>query len=62
MGFGIGGLGAGGNKDLENKGVCEEAAGDNCGICSRETNIRNLYRRRADGGVQTITKVVGPRP
>ena len=27
MGFGIGGLGAGGNKDLENKGVCEQAAG-----------------------------------
>ena len=62
MGVGISGNGVGDHGAVENKGVCEEAAGDNCGICSRETNIRNLYRRRADGGVQTITKVVGPRP
>ena len=47
---------------MVDKGVCEKAAGKNCGIYSRETNIQTLYRCRADGGVQLIPKVVGPIP
>ena len=52
IGVGIGGRGIGCHSDLVNKGVCEEASGKNCRVCSRETNIRALYRRRSDGGFQ----------
>ena len=50
--MGLGGRGIGDHKALADKLVREEAAGDNHRICSRETNIQNLYRRRPDGGVQ----------
>ena len=33
-----------GNRYLADKGVCEEAAGKNCGVCFREADIRSLYR------------------
>ena len=49
-------------RGVVNKGVCEEAAGNNRRICIRDTNIQTLYTRRADGGVQSFPKVVGPRP
>ena len=52
MGVSLGGRGIGDNLDLNNKGLREEAAGKNCGICSRETNIQTLYSHRADGGFQ----------
>ena len=44
------------------KGVCDEVAVNNLGICIRDTNIRTLYRHIADGGFQSIAKVAGPRP
>ena len=37
------------HRAIANKGLCEEVAGNNNGIYSRETNIRNFYRHRADG-------------
>ena len=40
--MGHGGCGFVGNWDLANKGVREEAEGNNCGVCRREANIRNL--------------------
>ena len=49
------------HRDMADKVVCEEAVGNNRGICSRETNIQNLHRRRADEEVQNIPKVVLPR-
>ena len=52
MGMGLGGRGILGCMDLANKGVHDEAAGNNGGICIRETNIQNLYRQRGDGGFQ----------
>ena len=45
---------------LADKGLCEEAADNNCTIFIRDTNIQTLYRRRADLGLHQFTKVVGP--
>ena len=39
-------------RDLEDKGLCEEEAGNNHGLCSRETNIITVYRRIEDVGVK----------
>ena len=36
--MGLGGCGIVGNTDLANKGVCEDAAGKNCGLCHREAD------------------------
>ena len=52
MGVSFSGYGIGDHRNLANKGVHEEAAGNNHGIYRRETNIRILYRGRAYGGVQ----------
>ena len=46
------GCSIGNYSDLVKKVVHKEAAGDNSGISSRETDIQTLYRRRADGGFQ----------
>ena len=35
----LGGRVIGYHRDLDNKGVRKEAASENCGICSRDTNI-----------------------
>ena len=50
MGVGLGGRGIGYHGDFSNKGLREEAAGNNSGIFSRETNIKTLYRLIEDGG------------
>ena len=52
MGVGLGGRGIEDHGALEDNGVHEEASGNNHGTCSRETNIRILYRHREDGGLQ----------
>ena len=39
MGVGLGGHGFGGYTDLTNKGVHEEAAGNNHVVCSRDADI-----------------------
>ena len=49
------------HRDLDDTRVRKEAAGKNRRICSRATNLKTLYRRRADGGFQQFNKVVGPR-
>ena len=49
MVLGLGGISAGHNRDLYNKGVHEEEAGKNGEICSRDTNIQTLYSIREDG-------------
>ena len=48
MRVGLSGRGIGDHVDLADKGVRKEAAGNNHMICSGETNIQTLYRRRAD--------------
>ena len=50
MGVQLGRRRIGDRGSLDDKGVCEEAAGNNCGICSRDTNIKTLYRYRVYGG------------
>ena len=50
--MGCGGRSIGDHVDLSDKGVHEEKAGKNCRICSRDTNVKTLYRRSADGGFQ----------
>ena len=40
MGVQLGRRRIGDRGSLDDKGVCEEAAGNNCGICSRDTNIK----------------------
>ena len=52
MGVGIGGSSAGGNMDLTDKGVCEEAAGKNCAACFREANLQTMYMHGEDVGIQ----------
>ena len=52
MGVDLGVRGIEYHGNLTDKGVHEEAAVENCGICSRENNIRFVYMHRADGGVQ----------
>ena len=61
MGLGIIGSGIGYHEYMVDKGVREEVAGKNRGICSREINIQNLYSCIAGGGFQYVPKVVGPR-
>ena len=41
-GVGPGGRGVRSYRDLAYKGVREEVEGKNCGVCSMETEIRNL--------------------
>ena len=62
MGVGLGGCGAGGDRSLNDNGVCAEAAGKNCGVCHREANIQTVYRRREGGGIQKVPQMVGPIP
>ena len=50
MGVILGGHGTVDHGDLSYKGVHEEEAGKNHGVCSRETNIGTFYRHRADVG------------
>ena len=52
MGVGLGGRGVGSYRDFSDKGFHEEAAGNNRGVCTRDTNIQNLYRGREAGGLQ----------
>ena len=52
MVVGLGGCGTGGNRSLANKGVREELPGNNSGLCCRESNLGNMYRRREYGGIQ----------
>ena len=49
---GLGECGIGDHMYLDNKGIHKEEACNNGVICSRYTNIRTLYRRRAYGGFQ----------
>ena len=60
--MGLSGCGVGYHGSVDGKGVFEDATGDNRGFCSRDTNIQTFYRRRADVGVQSIPRAVGPRP
>ena len=60
-GMGLGGSGIGDHGYLDDKGVREEVAGKKYVVCNRETDIQDLYRRREDGGLQYVPKVVGPR-
>ena len=50
--MGLGGRGVGSYRDLEDKGVLEEAAVKNHRVYSRETYVQNLYRIRENGGFQ----------
>ena len=52
MGVGLVGSGIVGYRDMSNKVVCEEAAGNNCRLCIREADIHFFYRRREDGVFQ----------
>ena len=52
MGVGLGGHVIGDHRDLVDKGVREEATGKNSGVCIRDNDIHNLYRRRVGGGFQ----------
>ena len=52
MGVGLSGHRIEDHMGLANKGVREEAVGESRGICSRDTNILTLYRRRSDGGTR----------
>ena len=60
MGVGLGGCGAGGDRALADKIVHAEVAGKNCGVCHREDNLRTMYRRGEDGGIQQVTQVEVP--
>ena len=44
--------GFGGNMYFSNKRLREEAAGNNRGVCCRESNIKTLYGSREDGEFQ----------
>ena len=61
MGAVLSGIHVGDHIDVTNNGVCEEVKSKNHGIFSRETNIRTFYRRREDGTVQLILKVMVPK-
>ena len=50
--MGVGGCAIGDHGALDDKEVRKEALGNNRVICSSDTNVRNLYRRREDVGVQ----------
>ena len=50
--MGLGGRGIGDHGYLVNKGVGEEVEGENNSKYNRDIQIQNLYRRRADEGVQ----------
>ena len=52
MGVGLGGRGIGDHRDLDNKGVRKEVAGENNGICIRETNLQTFYRHKVYGVLQ----------
>ena len=49
---GTGGRVFGGNMDLSDKLVCEEAKDKNRGVCRRYADIQTLYSCREDGGFQ----------
>ena len=50
--MGLGVRGTGSDSSMTNKGVRVEAADKNCRLCRREANIRAVYRRGEDGGIQ----------
>ena len=52
MGVGLSGSGIEYHRDLADKGVCEEAAGKNHGICIKKTNIKTLYSHIEYGGMK----------
>ena len=52
MVLGLGGCGIGDHGALVDKGVCEEAAGNNRGVFSGDTDIRTFHRRIEDEGFQ----------
>ena len=54
MVVGFGGFGSGGDMDSDNQGICAKAAGKNCRVSHREANIRAVYRRVEDGGIQQV--------
>ena len=58
--MGLGGLGAGDNSALDDKGVHEEASGKKFGLCYREDYLKTMYRRREYEGVQYVPIVVVP--
>ena len=43
--MGIGELCSGGNMDLYDKRLSEEATAKNYGVCHREMDLRNMYMR-----------------
>ena len=51
-GVSLSGQDTGCNRDLDDKGVHEEASGNNFGVCSREADLRTLYKHREDGWIQ----------
>ena len=52
MGVVLSRRGVGVYRDLADKGVREEAAGNNRGLCSGDTDIRTFHRRIEDEGFQ----------
>ena len=40
------------NMALADKGVCEEAAGNNCGVYHREDDLKTVHKRGEYGGIQ----------
>ena len=54
--MGLGGCSAGGDRDLADKGVHEEASRINCRVRHREANLRAFYRE--GGKIQQFPKVV----
>ena len=51
----------GDHRDLSNKVVCDEATGNNCVVCSRDTHTQTFYKRIVDGRFQYVPQVVTPR-
>ena len=48
----LGEHGVGGYRYVAEKGLHEESAGNNCGVCSRYSDIQTFYRSKYDGGFQ----------
>ena len=52
MGVQLGRRRIGDRGSLDDKGVCEEAAGNNCGVYHREDDLKTVHKRGEYGGIQ----------
>ena len=56
MGVGLGGYGYVGDRAMADEGVGAEAAGNYCGVCDRDTCIKDVHRGGEYGGIQQVPK------